>query len=67
MSLFVVNRYLGQEEDGSVSKESRSQALLAKLQQKAKEKQRQSLTEAGGDGSEEQTLQRGATKKKKSE
>ncbi|XP_047184413.1 ATP-dependent RNA helicase DDX51 [Scophthalmus maximus] len=65
MSLFVVNRYLGQEEDGSVSKESRSQALLAKLQQKAKEKQRQSLTEAGGDGSEEQTLQRGATKKRR--
>uniref|UniRef100_A0A8D3B729 ATP-dependent RNA helicase n=1 Tax=Scophthalmus maximus TaxID=52904 RepID=A0A8D3B729_SCOMX len=65
MSLFVVNRYLGQEEDGSVSKESRSQALLAKLQQKAKEKQRQSLTEPGGDGSEEQTLQRGATKKRR--
>uniref|UniRef100_A0A8D3B714 ATP-dependent RNA helicase n=1 Tax=Scophthalmus maximus TaxID=52904 RepID=A0A8D3B714_SCOMX len=55
----VAHRYLGQEEDGSVSKESRSQALLAKLQQKAKEKQRQSLTEPGGDGSEEQTLQRG--------
>uniref|UniRef100_A0A8D3CJM3 ATP-dependent RNA helicase n=1 Tax=Scophthalmus maximus TaxID=52904 RepID=A0A8D3CJM3_SCOMX len=61
----VAHRYLGQEEDGSVSKESRSQALLAKLQQKAKEKQRQSLTEAGGDGSEEQTLQRGATKKRR--
>uniref|UniRef100_A0A8D3E3W1 ATP-dependent RNA helicase n=1 Tax=Scophthalmus maximus TaxID=52904 RepID=A0A8D3E3W1_SCOMX len=61
----VAHRYLGQEEDGSVSKESRSQALLAKLQQKAKEKQRQSLTEPGGDGSEEQTLQRGATKKRR--
>ncbi|KAG7508505.1 ATP-dependent RNA helicase DDX51 [Solea senegalensis] len=45
MSLFLVNRYLGEEEDGSISKESRSQALLAKLQQKAKEKQQQSLTE----------------------
>ncbi|KAG7239172.1 hypothetical protein INR49_029923 [Caranx melampygus] len=45
MSLFLVNRYLGEEEDGSVSKESRSQALLAKLQQKAKEKQEQSLTD----------------------
>ncbi|XP_062293311.1 ATP-dependent RNA helicase DDX51 [Scomber scombrus] len=44
-SLFLVNRYLGDEEDGSVSKESRSQALLAKLQQKAKEKQKQSVTE----------------------
>ncbi|XP_069017851.1 ATP-dependent RNA helicase DDX51-like isoform X1 [Embiotoca jacksoni] len=43
MSLFLMNRYLGEEEeDGSVSKESRSQALLAKLQQKAKEKQKKS-------------------------
>ncbi|KAM8831548.1 ATP-dependent RNA helicase DDX51 [Spinachia spinachia] len=41
MSLFVVNRYLGEDENESVPKESRSQALLAKLQQKAKEKQRQ--------------------------
>lgn len=38
-------RYLGDDEDESVSKESRSLALLAKLQQKAKEKQKQSLTE----------------------
>ncbi|XP_037305358.2 ATP-dependent RNA helicase DDX51 [Pungitius pungitius] len=45
MSLFVVNRYLGENENESVPKESRSQALLAKLQQKAKEKQRQSQTE----------------------
>ncbi|KAL6095555.1 ddx51 [Pungitius sinensis] len=45
MSLFVVNRYLGEDENESVPKESRSQALLAKLQQKAKEKQRQSQTE----------------------
>ncbi|KAM6906126.1 ATP-dependent RNA helicase DDX51 [Lycodopsis pacificus] len=45
MSLFLVNRYLGEEESESVSKESRSQALLAKLQQKAKEKQKQSRTE----------------------
>eukprot|EP00064_Thunnus_orientalis_P011024 superscaffoldBa00001553_g11054 len=45
MSLFLVNRYLGDEEDGSISKESRSQALLAKLQQKAKEKQKQTVTE----------------------
>ncbi|XP_068565125.1 ATP-dependent RNA helicase DDX51 [Cebidichthys violaceus] len=45
MSLFVVNRYLGEEGDESASKESRSQALLAKLQQKAKEKQKQSCKE----------------------
>ncbi|XP_059212528.1 ATP-dependent RNA helicase DDX51 [Centropristis striata] len=43
MSLFLVNRYLGEEENGNDSKESRSKALLAKLQQKAKEKQKQSL------------------------
>lgn len=40
MSLFLVNRYLGEEEDGSVSKETLSKALLAKLQKKAKEKQK---------------------------
>ncbi|XP_076004874.1 ATP-dependent RNA helicase DDX51 [Genypterus blacodes] len=44
MSLFVVNRYLGEDEDEETSAESKSQALLAKLQQKAKEKQRRSLT-----------------------
>ncbi|XP_033504917.1 ATP-dependent RNA helicase DDX51 [Epinephelus lanceolatus] len=57
MSLFLVNRYLGEEENGSVSKESRSQALLAKLQQKAKEKQKQSLTE------QKQQLPKGLTEK----
>ncbi|KAM4633636.1 ATP-dependent RNA helicase DDX51 isoform 2-T2 [Polymixia lowei] len=45
MSLFVMNRYLGDDEDESVSnKESRSKVLLAKLQKKAKEKEKQSLT-----------------------
>ncbi|KAM9840813.1 ATP-dependent RNA helicase DDX51 [Aulostomus maculatus] len=39
MSLFLVNRYLGEDDDDSVSKKSRSLALLAKLQQKAKQKQ----------------------------
>ncbi|XP_032399574.1 ATP-dependent RNA helicase DDX51 [Etheostoma spectabile] len=41
MALFLVNRYLGEEDNRSVEKESRAQALLAKLQQKAKEKQQQ--------------------------
>ncbi|XP_038126436.1 ATP-dependent RNA helicase DDX51 [Cyprinodon tularosa] len=45
MSLFLVNRYLGDEEDDVTSKESHSQQLLNKLQQKVKQKQRQSLTE----------------------
>ncbi|XP_039980627.1 ATP-dependent RNA helicase DDX51 isoform X2 [Xiphias gladius] len=65
MSLFLVNRYLGEEEDGSVSKQSRSQALLAKLQQKAKEKQKQSLTGQRQHLPEEQTVQRGVGKKRK--
>uniref|UniRef100_A0A3Q3QTJ6 ATP-dependent RNA helicase n=1 Tax=Monopterus albus TaxID=43700 RepID=A0A3Q3QTJ6_MONAL len=65
MSLFLVNRYLGEEEDWSVSKESRSQVLLAKLQQKAKEKQRQSLTEQRTDLSDEQTVQQDVKKKRK--
>ncbi|XP_051937032.1 ATP-dependent RNA helicase DDX51 [Hippocampus zosterae] len=45
MSLFQVNRYFGDELDGSTSKESRSLALLAQLHQKAKEKQKQGSTE----------------------
>ncbi|MEQ2164875.1 hypothetical protein GOODEAATRI_011194, partial [Goodea atripinnis] len=36
--------YLGDDEDSVISKESRSQALLTKLQQKVQQKQRQSLT-----------------------
>lgn len=58
----VAHRYLGEEEDGSVSKESRSQALLAKLQQKAKEKQDQSLTEQ-----RQQTVQQPVKKIKKAD
>ncbi|XP_068433246.1 ATP-dependent RNA helicase DDX51 [Clinocottus analis] len=73
MSLFLVNRYLGEEEDESVSKESRSQALLAKLQQKAKDKLKQSRTEPKGqkkrkaDKTSSQEPQRPKKKKKKSE
>ncbi|XP_077469789.1 ATP-dependent RNA helicase DDX51 isoform X4 [Stigmatopora argus] len=44
MSLFSVNRYLGDEYDGSISKDSKSLLLLAKLHLKAKRKQRQGLT-----------------------
>ncbi|KAM3602133.1 uncharacterized protein V6R79_024863 [Siganus canaliculatus] len=66
MSLFLVNRYLGEEEDGNSSKESRSQALLAKLQQKAKEKQRQSLT-AQTKQQQEETEQQSVKKKRKSD
>lgn len=58
----VLHRYLGEEEDGSVSKESRSQALLAKLQQKAKEKQEQSLTEQ-----RQQTVQKPEKKSRKAD
>ncbi|XP_058470143.1 ATP-dependent RNA helicase DDX51 [Solea solea] len=65
MSLFLVNRYLGEEEDGSISKESRSQALLAKLQQKAKEKQQQSLTQQRQQLPKELTQQQSVNKKRK--
>ncbi|XP_077585675.1 ATP-dependent RNA helicase DDX51 [Stigmatopora nigra] len=44
MSLFSVNRYLGDEYDGIMSKDSKSLLLLAKLHLKAKRKQRQGLT-----------------------
>ncbi|KAK6313114.1 hypothetical protein J4Q44_G00164610 [Coregonus suidteri] len=43
MALFLINRYLGDEEGGGSSNESRSKALLAKLQRKAKVKEQQSL------------------------
>lgn len=67
MSLFLVNRYLGEEGDKSVSTESRSQALLAKLQQKAKEKQKQSLKEQRQHLPEGQTEQQEGKKKRKAD
>ncbi|XP_019947456.1 ATP-dependent RNA helicase DDX51 isoform X2 [Paralichthys olivaceus] len=60
-------RYLGVEEDGSTSKESQSQALLAKLLQKAKEKQKQSLTEQRPDLVEEQMLKQVDKKKRRAD
>ncbi|XP_008298982.1 ATP-dependent RNA helicase DDX51 [Stegastes partitus] len=67
MSLFLVNRYLGEEDDGSTLKESRSQALLAKLQQKAKERQKKSLTEQTEHQHEEQTELQDVKKKRKAD
>ncbi|XP_040015808.2 ATP-dependent RNA helicase DDX51 isoform X1 [Gasterosteus aculeatus] len=67
MSLFVVNRYLGEEENESVPKESRAQALLAKLQQKAKEKQRQSQTEERKRPLKERTEEQEVKKKRKAD
>ncbi|XP_051812375.1 ATP-dependent RNA helicase DDX51 [Acanthochromis polyacanthus] len=67
MSLFLVNRYLGEEEDGGTSKESRSQVLLAKLQQKAKERQKQSLIEQTEHQHEEQTEIQDVKKKRKAD
>ncbi|XP_076845180.1 ATP-dependent RNA helicase DDX51 [Brachyhypopomus gauderio] len=43
MALFLINRYLGEEEEDAPSSESRSQALLAKLQKQAKSKEQQTL------------------------
>ncbi|XP_032445644.1 ATP-dependent RNA helicase DDX51 [Xiphophorus hellerii] len=57
MSLFLVNRYLGDEEDGVVSKVSHSQALLTKLQQKVKQKQKQILAKQREWTGEEETEQ----------
>ncbi|XP_061646137.1 ATP-dependent RNA helicase DDX51 [Phyllopteryx taeniolatus] len=67
MSLFLVNRYLGDDEDGTTSKESRSLALLAKLHQKAKEKQKQGLTEERVKSSEKHTADLDAKKKRKAD
>ncbi|KAK1786974.1 hypothetical protein P4O66_017354 [Electrophorus voltai] len=43
MALFMINRYLGEEEESASSSVSRSQALLAKLQKRAKSKEQKSL------------------------
>uniref|UniRef100_A0A3Q2QHV1 ATP-dependent RNA helicase n=1 Tax=Fundulus heteroclitus TaxID=8078 RepID=A0A3Q2QHV1_FUNHE len=53
-------RYLGDDEDGVISKESHSQALLSKLQQKVKQKQRQSFTKER-EWIEEETEKHGVT------
>ncbi|XP_074541784.1 ATP-dependent RNA helicase DDX51 [Halichoeres trimaculatus] len=67
MSLFLVNRYLGEEEDGSISKESRSQALLDKLKQKAKEKQQQNFTEQKQEPEEQKQQQQKVKRKRKTD
>uniref|UniRef100_A0A7N8YIW5 ATP-dependent RNA helicase n=1 Tax=Mastacembelus armatus TaxID=205130 RepID=A0A7N8YIW5_9TELE len=63
MNCHVALRYLGEEKDWSVSQESRSQVLLAKLQQKAKEKQ--SLTGQKECLLQEPTVQQDLKKKRK--
>ncbi|XP_061140430.1 ATP-dependent RNA helicase DDX51 isoform X2 [Syngnathus typhle] len=50
MSLFRVNRYLGDDEDGSISKESRAQVFLSKLHLKAQENQKQRFAECSETG-----------------
>lgn len=44
MALFTINRYLGEVEDSESSRESRSKALLAKLQEQAKAREQQSIS-----------------------
>lgn len=41
MSLFLVNRYLGDQDEDTACSQTRSRALLSKLQQKAKDKRQQ--------------------------
>ncbi|XP_072218782.1 ATP-dependent RNA helicase DDX51 isoform X2 [Leuresthes tenuis] len=67
MSLFLVNRYFGEDEDGRASKESQSQALLAKLQERANQKQKQSLTEQKECVHEEQTEQQNVIRKRRAD
>lgn len=62
----IVGRYLGEDEEESLTKESHSQALLLKLQQKAKERQRKSLTEHRQDSHEEHTKKKALKTKNKS-
>lgn len=62
---YIVCRYLGEDDDVSITKKSHSQALLLKLQQKAKERQSKSLTEQ--DPPEERTKKKTLKKKNKSD
>uniref|UniRef100_A0A8C2F049 ATP-dependent RNA helicase n=1 Tax=Cyprinus carpio TaxID=7962 RepID=A0A8C2F049_CYPCA len=54
MALFMINRYLGEEEDSESSRESRSRALLAKLQEQVKARERQSASNTADEDDEEQ-------------
>ncbi|XP_056150198.1 ATP-dependent RNA helicase DDX51 [Lampris incognitus] len=68
MSLFAVNRYLGEGGEESVShKESRSKILLARLQQKAKEREGQSLINSREHLPDGRTVLQEAKKKRKQE
>lgn len=67
MKLVFFHRYLGEEDDGGSLQKSRSQALLEKLQQKARERQSQSSTVRRQISTEEVTKQKNAQKKQKPE
>ncbi|XP_023808848.1 ATP-dependent RNA helicase DDX51 isoform X1 [Oryzias latipes] len=62
MSLFIINRYLGDNE--RPASKSQSEALLQKLQQKAEWKQRQTLKEREEHQREDQTEQKKPKKRK---
>ncbi|XP_030578168.1 ATP-dependent RNA helicase DDX51 isoform X2 [Archocentrus centrarchus] len=67
MALFQVNRYFGEEEEGSVSKETSAQVLLADLRQKAKEKQKRRSVEQREHRHEEAAEQVHPKKKRKAD
>ncbi|XP_050973500.1 ATP-dependent RNA helicase DDX51 [Labeo rohita] len=54
MALFVINRYLVDEEDSESSRESRSRALLAKLQEQVRARERQSISNTPDEDNKEQ-------------
>ncbi|XP_008310850.1 ATP-dependent RNA helicase DDX51 [Cynoglossus semilaevis] len=66
MSLFLVNRYLGEEEDENISKEHASNDLLAKLQKKSKQNQEHSLKNKTANHTVKETQRHDVVKKRKS-
>uniref|UniRef100_A0A8C6SA43 ATP-dependent RNA helicase n=1 Tax=Neogobius melanostomus TaxID=47308 RepID=A0A8C6SA43_9GOBI len=64
MSLFLVNRYLGEEENNE-SKDSRSQTLLAKLKEKAKGREKQCNSHIRLETTQENTIPKKSKKKRK--
>uniref|UniRef100_A0A673HDG1 ATP-dependent RNA helicase n=1 Tax=Sinocyclocheilus rhinocerous TaxID=307959 RepID=A0A673HDG1_9TELE len=67
MALFMINRYLGEEEDSESSRESRSRALLAKLQEQVKARERQNASNRADEDEDQQQGDKEQKKRKREE
>ncbi|XP_051759952.1 ATP-dependent RNA helicase DDX51 [Ctenopharyngodon idella] len=67
MALFMINRYLGEEEDCESSRESRSNALLAKLQEQVKAREQQSFSNTAEEDNDHHQSDKEQKKRKRQE